>query len=160
YLVLGYSHTLDSQYAAAIPYFKKAQLHAGELSDYADYFLASSEGAAGDATDAAENLRGFDQRYPGSILSRDAVVILANALLAQKDPQSALRLLEEHRDPPRADVELVLGRAESAKGNNAGAITQFRHVYYGFPLAPESGTAEQELGKLGNPGGIAPPSFA
>ena len=89
WLAIGYAHTLDHEYAAAIPYLKRAQAHAGELSDYVDYQLASAYGDSNDARAAAALLHGFDARYPDSLLSRDAALVEASALLAQQNPSAA-----------------------------------------------------------------------
>ena len=156
WLTLGYAHILDHQPALAIPDLKKAQPRAGELTDYVDYFLGSAQEASGDATSALRTLENFDDRHPGSVFSRDAAVVEANAFLAQRDTASAIALLESHRTPPRPDVELVLGRAEEQAGHPETAAAEFRRVFYEMPLAAEAVAAQIELQKLVQAGALAP----
>jgi peptidoglycan lytic transglycosylase len=159
WMVIGYAHILDAQFALAIAPLRKAQARAGALADYVDFFLASAQGATGDARGAIATLHNFDGRYPDSLFSKDAAVIAGNAMLATGDRRGAIALLESHNDPPRADVELVLGRAEIASGNLPRAVAILRQVYYRTPLAPEAAPAEMELQKIGS-AAIAPPTFA
>ena len=68
-------------------------------------------------------------------------------------------LLENDREPIRADLELVLGRAYQAAGDPAKAVGVLRHLYYTLPLSFEAGAAETELQKLAATPGVSPPSF-
>ena len=158
WLAIGYAHTLDHEYAAAIPYLKRAQAHAGELSDYVDYHLATAYGDSNDSPSAAAVLHGFDARYPDSLLSRDAALVEASALLAQHDASAAISLLRAHRSPPRADIELALGRAEEQSANFAEAAKIFQQIFYTMPLAPEAAAAQQELQTLSRTQSVTAPS--
>ena len=42
WLVLGYAHVLDKDYAKAIDPLNRAKIHAGDLLDYVDYYLGIS----------------------------------------------------------------------------------------------------------------------
>ena len=159
WLVIGYAHILDSQYAPAIVALKKAQPHAGELGEYVDYFQAMAEGSSGDAQGVLAALHQFDSRYPGSLFARDVDVLQGNALVATGQAQAAIDLLEPQRSPWRADLELALGRAQLRAGSYAKAAESFRHVYYLLPLAPEATDAYSELQKLAAQRRLAPASF-
>lgn len=160
WLVIGYAHILDNQFALAIPPLKKAKPRAGELADYVDFFLASAEGASGNARDAVATLKDFDKRYPESLFLRDAAVIAANNLVTLGQTKAAIDLLKAHEDPTRADVELALGRAEAKAGNIAEAVTILRRVHFRMPLAPEADAAQVELDSIGNGSGLGAPAFA
>jgi soluble lytic murein transglycosylase len=144
WLVMGYARIQDSQYEQAVPPLKNARAHAGELGDYVDYFLGSAQLSSGDARGSAATLDGFDTRYADSILLHDALVLQAQALLAAGQPREAIRLLEAHRAPPRADVDLELGRAYAAVGQNDAAADAWRHAYFTLPLA----SGAEEAGSL------------
>jgi len=117
WLVAGYAHVLDHQYAAAIEPLKSARTHAGELGDYVDYYLGEAYANSNDAAHAVATLEGFQTKYPDSLLARDAMVVYAGALVSTGQEKQAISLLEAQRLPTRADLELTLGRAYSAAGS-------------------------------------------
>jgi soluble lytic murein transglycosylase len=159
WLVAGYAHVLDKQYPAAIGPLRNARAHAGELGDYVDYYLASASAGAGDFTHAAAALEGFQTRYPDSLLARDATVVYASALVSTGREQQAITLLEAHRTPTRADLELALGRAYSAAGQPVKATQTLRRIYYTMPLAAEAPDAELLLKPLASVPGVPPVTF-
>jgi len=79
WLVVGYAHLLDKQYDAAVPALQTARLHAGDLGDYADLFLAQALNGSGESMTAAAALADFDKKYPDSVLQRDAALLRAYA---------------------------------------------------------------------------------
>ena len=157
WLALGYAHILDHDYAKAIDPLNRARAQAGDLGDYVTYYLGSSYLQAGRSTDAASTLSTFDQAYPDSLLTKDAHVVYAGALISAGRAADAVTLLEKDRVPPRADVELGLGRAYAASGQSPKAIAALRNVYYRMPTSPEADTAIQELHKMS---GVPPASLA
>jgi len=159
WLVLGYAHTLDQDYARAIDPLSRAKPHAGDLGDYVDYYLANAYFQTGHAPQAIAILGDFEKNYPDSLLQRDARVLYANALLQDKRPQEAAALLEKDRSPARADVELCLGRAYEQMGDTAKATTTLRNLYYTMPLSGEADQAALELKKLTGPQ-TAPPGLS
>jgi soluble lytic murein transglycosylase len=159
WLVAGYAHVLDKQYPAAFEPLKNARVHAGELADYVDYYLASAYAGAGDFPHAAGTLQGFQTKYPDSLLERDAMVAYASALVSTGQERQAITLLEAHRTPTRADLELVLGRAYSAAGQPVKAAQTLRRIYYGRPLASEAADAELLLKPLASVPGVPPVTF-
>lgn len=151
WLVLGYAHVLDGDYPRAIEPLNLAKPRAGDLGDYVSYYLSSAYFQTGRSAEAIATLSDFDKTYPDSLLVRDAHVVYANALLAAGRPQEAASLLEKDREPARADVELVLGRAYAALGQSEKAATILRNVYFTMPLSTEASQAEAEVKKLGLP---------
>ncbi len=157
-LVLGYAHVLDKDYAKAIPPLIRASAHAGDFGDYVDFYLGMSYLQTGKPTEAIAALSGFDKSFPRSLLVRDAQVLYAEALLANGRSKEAADLLEKNRQPVRADLEFVLGRAYVASGYPAKAAGIFRNIYYTMPLASEANEAQAELRKLA--GGVTLPPIS
>jgi soluble lytic murein transglycosylase len=145
WLVLGYAYLGDNQTQKAITALEHAQKRAGELGDYVDYFLGQALQAAAQHADVVRLLQDFDAKYPTSLLRADASIIAANGLIATGKPAAATALLEVHRTPARADVEMVLGRAYAKTGNNAKAAESFRLVYYTMPLSAQADEAHSAL---------------
>jgi soluble lytic murein transglycosylase len=159
WLAVGYAYFLDRQYPKAIDSLSRAKPHAGEIGDYVAFYLADSYLQSGRIPEAVAALSAFDQNYPMSLLLRDVHVNYANALLADNRPQDAITLLEKDREPIRADLELVLGRAYAAAAQPAKAVEILRHLYFSLPLSFEAGVAQSELQKLASTPGIPPPGF-
>ena len=160
WLVLGYAHILDHDYAKAIDPLNRAKPQAGDLGDYVDYYLSSSYFQTGRAAEATAILSQFDKAYPESLLLRDACVLYANALLADHRPQEAAALLEKDREPLRADVELVLGRAYAAMGDSPKAAGILRNIYFTLPLSAEAIQADAELKTIASAAQLPQPAFS
>jgi len=148
WLVLGYAHVLDHDYAKAVDPLNRAKPLSGDLGDYVDYYLGVSYFQTGRMAEAISSLTDFDQKYPESLLIRDAQIQYANTLLADGRGPEAIPLLEKNRLPTRADVELALGRAYAAAGQPQKALGILRNLYVTMPLSAEAGQAEIELRKL------------
>jgi soluble lytic murein transglycosylase len=160
YLVVGYAHILDRGYAQAIDPLNRAKLRAGDLGDYVNFYLATAYYQTGRLAEAVASLAGFDKTYPESLLIRDAHVAYGNALVADGRAAEAVELLENDRQPVRADLELVLGRAYEVAGQPAKALAIFRNLYFTMPLSWDASQAEGELKKLAATPGAQPPSLA
>ncbi|MFI5072973.1 MAG: tol-pal system YbgF family protein [Terriglobales bacterium] len=142
WLVVGYAHILDHDYAQAIPALSRAHPHAGDIGDYVDYYRGESYFQTGRVPEAVAALSGFEKKYPESLLITDANLLYANLLVTEGQPQAAAALLEENRKPVRADIELALGRAYAAAGDNTKAAAIFGNLYINMPLcfeAPQHG---------------------
>src|SRR5690242_8003924 len=119
WLVIGYAHTLDHDYAHAIDPLNRARPHAGDLGDYVSYYLGTSYQQTGRLAEAIATFSAFDKAFPESLLTRDAHIVYANALVADGRADEAIALLEADRQPVRADLELALGRAYQANNQPA-----------------------------------------
>lgn len=148
WLVLGYAHILDSDFAKAIDPLKRALPSAGDLGDYVAFYLGTAYFHTGGIAEAISTFSKFDDTYPKSLLLRDAHLTYANALLANGDAKQAAALLENDRRPVRSDFELTLGKSYEAAGNSAKALAIFRTIYFTMPLSPEAGAAQAEMNKL------------
>jgi len=158
WLAIGYAHILDHDYAKAIDPLNHARPRAGDLGDYVAYYLGSSYLQTGRTAEAVATLADFGQKYPDSLLTKDAHVVYAGALLADNRAVEAAALLEKDRVPARPDVELGLGRAYAAMGQSSKAMAALSNVYYRMPTSPEADTASAELKKL--TGSISPLALA
>jgi soluble lytic murein transglycosylase len=159
WLVVGYAHVLDHDYAKAVDPLNRARPRAGDLGDYVSYYLATSYLQSGRTAEADATLSDFDKTYPESLLLRDAHILYASALLGESRPQEAIAVLEKDRQPTRADLELVLGRGYAAAGQVQKATTALRNLYYTMPLSPEAGQAQIELQRLAASAQIPPPGL-
>jgi soluble lytic murein transglycosylase len=148
WLVVGYSHVIDHDYAKAVDPLNRARALAGDLGDYVTYYLGSSYLQTGRAAEAITTLDGFEKNFPDSFLTRDAHVIYATALVSSGRSQEAIAVLEKERLPTRSDLELVLGRGYAAAGQSAKAATIFHNLYFTMPLSAEANQADSELRKL------------
>ena len=159
WLVIGYAHTLDHEYARAIDPLSRAKPHAGDLGDWVGYYLGVSYFQTGRIPESIATLSNFEKAYPESLLIRDAHVVEADALLAEGRAPDAIELLENEREPVRSDLELVLGRAYAATGEPAKAAPIFRNLYFTMPLSGEASQAQTELNKLAGTTQLPPPSL-
>ncbi|MCU1302595.1 MAG: Lytic transglycosylase, catalytic [Candidatus Sulfotelmatobacter sp.] len=148
WLVLGYAHVLDRDYAKAIDPLNRAKVHAGDLGDYVDYYLGSSYLQTGRTAEALASLADFSKAHPDSLLVRDAAISYADALLLEGQPAEAVTLLEQTRAPIRSDLEFALGRAYAASGQPTKAAEVFENIYYTMPASTEADAANAELKKL------------
>jgi soluble lytic murein transglycosylase len=157
WLVVGYAHVLDRDYAKAIDPLTRAKVHAGDLGDYVAYYLGTSYLQTGRAAEAVSNLADFAKAHPDSLLVRDAAVNYADALLLEGQAAEAIALLEPIRLPLRSDLQFALGRAYAASGQTAKAAETLGNIYYTMPASAEADAAYAELKKLPS---LPPPTEA
>ncbi len=148
WLVLGYGHVLDSDYAKAIDPLQRALPKAGDLGDYVVFYLGTAYSHTNRYPEAIATLSKFDQDYPNSLLLRDAHLAYASALLSGGHAKEAAAVLEKDRRPIRSDFELALGKSYEAVGSPGKALEVFRNIYFNMPLSPEAGAAQEEMNKL------------
>ena len=148
WLVLGYAHVLDKDYAKAIDPLSRAKIHAGDLGDYVTYYLGISYLQTGHTAEALAALADFAKPHPDSLLVRDSQVSYADALLLEGQAAEAVSVLEKTRTPIRSDLEFALGRAYAASGQNAKASEILENIYYTMPASAEADAAYAEFKKL------------
>ena len=148
WLVDGYAHVIDHEYAKAIDPLNRAKPMAGDLGDYVDYYLGTSYLQTGRDAEALATLADFDHSHPDSLLVRDAHLAYAETLAREHRPADAAALLEKDRLPARSDFEFAIGKAYAAVGDNAKAAEALANVYYNMPVSADADTAYAELKKL------------
>jgi soluble lytic murein transglycosylase len=156
WLVVGFAHILDHDYAKAIEPLNRAKPLSGDLGDYVDYYLGQSYLQTGRQSEGMALLANFSTKYPDSLLTRDAHLAYANGLLTEHRASDAAELLEKDRRPARSDVEFALGRAYAMLGQTTRAADALSNVYFNMPMSPEAEPAYAELIKLSG----APPTTA
>jgi soluble lytic murein transglycosylase len=155
WLVVGYAHTLDHDYGKAIDPFNRAKAGASELGDYVAYYLGDAYLKTAHNAEALSTLADFSKNFPDSLLIRDAHLVYASALLEDGRAPEAVALLEKDRAPVRSDIELAIGRAYEAAGENEKAASALRNVYFNLPTSFEADVAGAELHKIGISGSVA-----
>ncbi len=155
WLVVGYARTLDHDFAKAIDPLNRSKSGASELGDYVAYYLGDAYLETGRSAEALSTLSDFDMTFPDSLLTRDVHLVYATALMKEGRAQDAAVLLEKDRAPVRADIELAIGSAYQASGQNDKASAAFRNLYYNLPVSPEADAAGTELRKLKIAGNLA-----
>jgi outer membrane protein assembly factor BamD (BamD/ComL family) len=145
WLAAGYSHYKAGEFDKAVSDLKRAQPHAGEVGDYAAYFLGASYNSLGDTGNATATLQRFEDKYPGSLFLRDAMLDYGRALSGEGEYHKAVLVLGRYRDPIRADVEMTLARAMLQDGKTSDAVRILQNLYYTMPLADEAAAAGEIL---------------
>jgi soluble lytic murein transglycosylase len=155
WLVIGYARTLDHDFAKAIDPLNRAKAGASELGDYVAYYLGDAYLKTAHNAETLSGLADFGKNFPDSLLIRDAHLVFATALLEEGRAPEAAALLAKDRAPVRSDIELAIGRAYEAAGDNRKAEGAFRNLYFNLPNSFEAEMAGTELRKLGISGSIA-----
>jgi soluble lytic murein transglycosylase len=148
WLVVGYAHVLDHDFAKAIDPLNRAKPLAGDLGDYVAYYLGTCYLQTGHQAEGLAALANFSLTNPDSLLIRDAHLTYASALLSEGQAAEAAELLEKDRLPARSDIEFALGRAYSTLGQTAKAADALANVYYNMPTAAEADAAFAELKRV------------
>ena len=148
WLVVGYAHFIDKDYAKAIEPLNRAKPMAGDLGDYIAYYLGTCYLQTGHQAEGMAALANFETTYPDSLLIRDARLSYANALLSEGRAAETADLLEKNRLPARSDIELAIGKAYAALGQSPKASEALGNVYYNMPTSAEADAAYAELKKL------------
>jgi soluble lytic murein transglycosylase len=151
WLVVGYAHYLDRDYAKAQSSWERSKPLEPVLGDYLAYMQARAHGDEKNYPAVMQELEGFDEKYPDSLLAHDVALLYAGALTGTNDPQKAAVYLEKHRQPTKSDIELALGRAYEAAGEKSKAAEIFRKIYFEMPTSAEADAAALELRSLGEP---------
>jgi len=148
WLVVGYAHFIDKDYAKAIEPLNRAKPMAGDLGDYIAYYLGTCYLQTGRQAEGMAALANFGTAYPDSLMIRDAHLSYANALLTEGRAAEAAELLEKDRLPARADIELAIGKSYAALGQSPKASDALGNVYYNMPASADADAAYAELKKL------------
>lgn len=151
WLVLGYAHFLDKDYAEARDSWLHAEPLSPVLGDYLAYLRASAWQGEGNNQEVIKALQGFDRKYPDSLNQHDVALLYANALVADQKPQQAIAYLEQHRTPPSPDTEMALAGAYQVAGLKQKAAEVLRRIYFEMPASDQADAALLALQGLGEP---------
>jgi len=148
WLVVGYAHVLDREFAKAIEPLNRAKPLAGDLGDYVTFYLGTCYLQTGRQAEGLAALANFSTTYPDSLLVRDAHLTYANALLAEGRASEAVEILAKDRLPARSDIEFAVGKAYAALKDYPKASEAFSNIYFNMPISAEADAANDELKKL------------
>jgi soluble lytic murein transglycosylase len=151
WVVVGYAHYLDKDYASARSSWVRAKSLEPLLGDYLAYMQALAYQGENNHAAVLQALDGFDEKYPDSLQSHDAAMLYASEMMATNAPDRAAAFLEKHRQPVKSDIEITLARAYLAAGDKTKASDIFHKLYFEMPTSAEAEAAAIELRTLGEP---------
>ena len=149
-LALGYYDYSRAHFTEARSWLEKAAADP-LLADYAMFWEAQNDRAAGAVDIALVELKRYRERYPDVAMSDSAVEALAQAAIAAGQPADAVAALREY---PRTagKPSLLLLRAQAnekaavAKGEKpAAAANDYLEVIYRFPINEEAKVAVERI---------------
>ncbi len=149
-LALGYYDYTRAHFTEARSWLEKAAADP-LLPDYAMFWEAQNDRAAGAVDIALVELKRYRQRYPDVAMSDSAVEALAQAAIAAGQPGDAVAALQEY-SRTTAKPSLLLLRAQAnekaaiAKGEKPlAAASDYLDVIYRFPLNDEAKVAVDRI---------------
>ena len=149
-LALGYYDYTRAHFTEARSWFEKAAADP-LLPDYAMFWEAQNDRAAGAVDIALVELKRYRDRYPDAAMSDSAVEALAQAAIAAGQPGDAVTALQTY---PRSSAKpsLLLLRAQAnekaalAKGEKPlAAAKDYLEAIYRFPLNDEAKIAVERI---------------
>ncbi len=149
-LALGYYDYMHKDYPSARKWLDQASVDP-LLADYALFWRAQSDHAAGTQEAALDELLNFRRLYPSSVMTDTALESLAQCALAIDRPQVAVSALEDYPQTT-AKPALIFLRAQAREkvANTTGdkpfaATTDYLDLVYRFPLSDEARAAAYRI---------------
>ncbi|MGC2333412.1 MAG: transglycosylase SLT domain-containing protein [Candidatus Acidiferrales bacterium] len=157
-LALGSFDYSKQHYTQAAKWFARAQRDP-LLGDYALYWGAETDLAAGNDAAALAELQQFREDFPGSVMTEQALEGLGNAAIGAKQPSAAVAALDAYPQTPQRSALLFLrGEAHEQAGQILEAAADYRSVYEDFPTSEHAREAGVRFDFLsGTPGVQIPP---
>ena len=145
----GYLAFSSQSYATAVDAFDAKVIGAHtSLGDYAYYFRAESEAAAGSRKEALRDYKELYARYADSIKAREARLKAAEMMIELNDANGAIKALSTMAEAADADAIYLTGLAYEALGQNNKAVGLYRQLYYELPATTARVKAESRLAAL------------
>jgi soluble lytic murein transglycosylase len=154
YLALGHAYTLDHRYDEATGAYRLAAQGTDALDDYTAYLAAEALMQANRSAEIPALLDHFADRYPESIFTVSAPLLIANAYLKMNNGAAAAGVLQPLLSTPEAshvDFRLALAKSYQQTGDTARAASTYRSIYVDDPLSYASSVAHDQLAALGVP---------
>ena len=145
---VGYAHYIDAQYPQAIAAFQKAQPQIGELSDYIAFYVGNSYVLSNHPEESWRTFaisKGVSRIRSTGMMRRSRT---PRRLLATNRPTEAIRLLDAHRAPHRAETEYYLGKAYVQNGQARMGAEILQRVYYNYATNYLADQAPTDLKKM------------
>jgi peptidoglycan lytic transglycosylase len=149
-LALGYYDYTRAHFTEARSWLEKAAADP-LLPDYALFWEAQNDRAAGAVDISLVELKRFRQRYPDAAMNDSAVEALAQAAIAAGQPGDAVAALQEYsRTTTKPSLLLLRAQAKEkaavAKGEKPlAAASDYLDVIYRFPVNDEAKTAVERI---------------
>ncbi len=119
------------------------------LADYALWLRGRSLQNAGRHAEAMTVFANLIKEMPTSLRVRESKVLWANSAIATGQAAQVPSFLKELNDKNYADALLATAKAYESAGDQAGAVTFYRRVYFYGAGSSESKEAETKLTMLG-----------
>jgi peptidoglycan lytic transglycosylase len=152
-LALGYFELVKQRPELALAWLRRA-VNEKLLREYVQYWHAETSLALGEKAAALEQLESFRRDFPDSVMTDQAVTLLAQTALATGKPEDAAAALDAYPNTSVKSTLLLLRaqareKAAQAKGEKPlTAAADYLDVFYRFPLDDEAKTAGQKLPSL------------
>ena len=152
-LALGYYELTLRRPELSLVWLRKA-VDEKVLREYVQYWHAETSVALGQKAEALEQLESFRRDFPDSVITEQAVGLLAQTAVALGKPEDAAAALDAYANTS-AKPALLLLRAQARekiaqeKGEKPlTAAVDYLDVFYRFPLDDEAKAAAQKLPSL------------
>lgn len=146
----GYLAHSGQNYSEAIEALDVRAVEAhSSLGDYALFYRAESEAAAGQKSDARRDYGALYAKHQDSLKARDARLRAAEMAIALGDPDGAIKGLSDLSEAGDADAVFISAQAHESKGRGDQAAQLYRRIYYKIPATSASERAEARLTALG-----------
>ena len=145
-LVLGSTEVDQRQFGDALRHLQAAGKRLPKLADTIGYLSAECQAELRDFAATQTSLQPVWNAAPASQWVPKAVILQTNSFLQQNQADKAIALVEQH-PKELADVqsELLLARADAARGDSAAAATHYQKIYVEHPFSQEASEAESAL---------------
>ena len=153
-LALGYFDYSRQHYTDAAKWFDQAKRDP-LLGDYALYWRGQNDFAQQHSAQAVAEMQEFRKTYPDSVMTEQALQILAEAAMAANQPAAAIDALDGYAlTPERPALLLLRGEAHEAAQQPAQAAADYLSIYTHYPLSNQGKEAWNKLdflrGSLGS----------
>lgn len=149
----AYSHFAKAELSEAEALFRKILDLASPLEDYSLHFLAMISRTRGDQESARAFLSRLKQKFPQSIWSPHADLQMAKSLVAEKDYEQAIEVLQPVRtQSPKTEVAdealYLLGEIHEQQGELRKSYASFQELRRASPLSVWAAKARKEVKRL------------
>jgi soluble lytic murein transglycosylase len=147
-LALGYYDYNKAHYQDAAKWLARAKSDP-LLSDYALFWSAETNIALSHDMDALAQLKEFREKYPGSVMTEQALQGICTAALALNQPAEALSALDGYALTGQRPALLFLrGEAREQSGQQAEAGKDYQAIFLQYPTSEQAREAGQKLNFL------------
>jgi peptidoglycan lytic transglycosylase len=147
-LALGYYDYNKAHYQDAAKWLARAKSDP-LLSDYALFWSAETNIALSHDSDALAQLKEFREKYPGSVMTEQALQGIGTAALALNQPAEALSALDGYALTGQRPALLFLrGEAREQSGQQAEAAKDYQAIFLQYPTSEQAREAGQKLNFL------------